>query len=148
MPRLHRSFRPRTVAILLIAPLGGCALGDAGGRSRSGYCPVKHGKLYFEMTGSGEPIVLIHGGQMDCRIWDAEVELLRSNYRVIRYDVRGYGRSPAPTEVYSLHEDLARLLDRLEVPKAHLVGLSLGGAAAIDFAIAHPERVGKLVVVV
>src|SRR5205807_6862604 len=69
------------------------------------------------------------------------------HYRVIRYDVRGYGRSETPTRPYSDVKDLLALLDGLGVEKAHLVGLSLGGRIAIDFALQHPDRVRSLVAV-
>jgi pimeloyl-ACP methyl ester carboxylesterase len=127
----------------LAALSGGCSL--TAERAHGGWLRTPVGKVYYETAGAGEAVVLIHGGQMDCRIWDEQMALLAPSYRVIRYDVRGYGGSPAPSGVYSQFDDLAALLDRLGVAKAHVVGLSLGGAVAIDFAIAHPDRVKKVV---
>jgi len=98
-------------------------------------------------SGTGAPVVLIHGGQMDRRMWDPQFESWSKKYRVVRYDVRGYGRSPTPTVPYSDTEDLLAVLDALAIPKAHLVGLSLGGRIAIDFTLVHPDRVASLVAV-
>ena len=88
--------------------------------------------------------MLIHGGQLDCRMWDDQFDALPGASASIRYDVRGYGGSPRPEVLYSDADDLAGLLDYLEVKKAHLVGLSLGGRIAIDFALAHPTGVSSL----
>ena len=77
-------------------------------------------------------------------MWDDQFDALARQFRVIRYDVRGYGGSPRPELLYSDADDLAGLLDYLEVKKAHVVGLSLGGRIAIDFALAHPTRVSSL----
>jgi pimeloyl-ACP methyl ester carboxylesterase len=89
--------------------------------------------------------VLIHGGQMDCRMWDDQFNTLAESFHVIRYDVRGYGGSFQPDLLYSDADDLAGLLDYLKVKQAHIVGLSLGGRIAIDFAVGHPARVSSLV---
>ena len=110
-----------------------------------GQVPVNGGKLYYEITGQGHALVLIHGGQLDRRMWDDQFRFFGSKYKVIRYDVRGFGNSPAAAEPYSDKEDLAALLKFLKVEKAYIAGLSLGGRIAIDFAIAHPEMVDALV---
>jgi pimeloyl-ACP methyl ester carboxylesterase len=103
--------------------------------------------LYCEVAGEGHPIVLIHGGQLDRRMWDDQFTLLATMHRVIRYDIRGFGKSAAPTEPYGDVDDLLHLLDAFGIEKAHLVGLSLGGAIATDFTIAHPDRVTSLTAV-
>ena len=113
----------------------------------SGFVRVAEPVIYYEVAGSGEPVVLIHGGQMDRRMWDPQFESWSKKYRLVRYDVRGYGRSPTPTLPYSDTDDLLAVLDALAIPKAHLVGLSLGGRIAIDFTLAHPDRVASLVAV-
>ncbi len=116
-------------------------LGPPEGR---GFAPVAGTRLFYEIRGQGEPVVLIHGGQLDSRMWDDQFEPYSREFRVLRYDVRGFGGSPPAETVYSNEEDLAALLDYVGFPKAHLVGLSLGGGIAIDFALAHPDRVLSL----
>jgi pimeloyl-ACP methyl ester carboxylesterase len=112
---------------------------------QSGFAEINGGKIYYEVAGSGYPLVLIHGGQMDRRMWDEQFDLFSKSYRVIRYDVRGFGKSPASTNVYADEEDLATLLKYLHVDKAYVVGLSLGGRIAIDFALTHPDMTDGIV---
>jgi pimeloyl-ACP methyl ester carboxylesterase len=109
-----------------------------------GFASIGGTRLFYQVKGTGQAVVLIHGGQLDCRMWDDQFTALSGHFRVIRYDVRGYGGSFRPDRPYSDAEDLAGLLDYLEVDTVHLVGLSLGGRIAIDFAVAHPARVRSL----
>jgi pimeloyl-ACP methyl ester carboxylesterase len=109
-----------------------------------GFAPVAETRLFYEVKGTGPVVVLIHGGQLDSRMWDDQFDVLARQFTVVRYDVRGYGGSFQSDQLYSDAEDLAGLLDYLKVPKAHLVGLSLGGRIAVDFAVAHPTRVRSL----
>lgn len=101
--------------------------------------------LYYEKVGAGAPVVLIHGGNLDSGVWDDDVEVLAKRWTVVRYDVRPYGRSGPVTPGYVWHEDLRALMDHLKIARAHMVGLSLGGRAAVNFALAYPERAGRLV---
>ena len=104
------------------------------------------GQLYVESKGQGRPVVLIHGGQLDRRMWDREFDALTTQYHTIRYDVRGFGLSPAGSDTtFRSYLDLGALLDSLGITRTSIVGLSLGGRIAVDFAIAHPERVDRLV---
>jgi pimeloyl-ACP methyl ester carboxylesterase len=112
---------------------------------KTGYVKVGDAELYYEELGEGDPVVLIHGGALDCRMWDGTFETLARRFRVIRYDVRGLGRSNSPPGAYYDHGDLYALLKRLGIRKTAVVGLSLGGRIAIDFAIQHPEMVMALV---
>jgi pimeloyl-ACP methyl ester carboxylesterase len=103
--------------------------------------------LYYEVAGEGGPLVLVHAGIADGRMWDAQMDAFSRRYRVIRPDMRGFGRSPMVAGPYSHHADLRALLDALEVGRAAFVGCSMGGATVIDFALENPERVEALVLV-
>lgn len=113
----------------------------------TGRVRVPGSTLFYESAGTGSPVILLHGGNLDRRMWDAEFGALQRTHRVIRYDARGYGRSGAADTAFSAHHDLRALMDALQLPRASLVGLSLGGRVAMDFALAHPERVDRLVLV-
>jgi pimeloyl-ACP methyl ester carboxylesterase len=89
--------------------------------------------------------VLLHGGNLDRRMWDAQLQVLAARFRVIRYDARGFGRSAPADTAFQAHTDLYALLQHLAVHHASLVGSSLGGRIAIDFALEHPEMVDRLV---
>jgi pimeloyl-ACP methyl ester carboxylesterase len=127
--------------------IGAAACAPGSPRVETGTLPVTGGTVSYEVAGSGEPVVLIHGGFGDRRMWDDQFSVLARDYRVLRYDHRGFGRSPAPDTTYSPVRDLIQLLDRAEMDRAHIVGNSLGGALAITFGILHPERVRSLTVV-
>lgn len=101
--------------------------------------------LYYEAAGSGSVVVLMHSGNLDRRMWDPQFLALAREHRVIRYDARGYGRSGSANSPYRGDDDLYALLLALHVPRASLVGLSQGGRIAIDFALAHPTMVDRLV---
>jgi len=114
---------------------------------KSSTASVNGARLHYEVVGEGEPLVLVHAGIADSRMWDAQIEAFAQRYRVIRYDMRGFGKTAMVEGAYSHHEDLRGLLDYLDVRRAHLVGCSMGGATALDFALRFPERVGALVLV-
>jgi pimeloyl-ACP methyl ester carboxylesterase len=113
----------------------------------TGFIDLDDTRLYYEVVGQGEPIVLIHGRFGDRRHWDAQFEALAGNYRVLRYDVRGFGRSSMPAEgvAFCHHDDLVELLKRLGLASAHVVGFSMGSEIAFDFALAHPDMSRSLV---
>jgi 3-oxoadipate enol-lactonase len=101
-----------------------------------------------EGPASAPPVLLVHPLGVTHRLWDATAAALRDRYRVVRYDVRGHGRSAAPPGPYTLAQmadDAARLLDRLDIDAVHFVGMSMGGCVAMAFALAHPARVRSLV---
>lgn len=109
-----------------------------------GLVPVKGSELYFEEAGSGPVVVLIHGGWLNSRQWDEQMQRFSKTYRVIRYDCRGYGRSPMGDSTYASYEDLAALLRHLDVQRANIIGVSQGAQVAIDFAEHYPEAVQSL----
>jgi pimeloyl-ACP methyl ester carboxylesterase len=113
----------------------------------AGRAPVPAGELYYELAGSGDAVVLIHGNAGDLRHWDAQFESLADEYQVLRYDLRGFGRSsaPVPGEAFSAFGDLAALLTFLDIPRAHIVGWSVGAGVAADFALAYPEMTRSMV---
>jgi pimeloyl-ACP methyl ester carboxylesterase len=102
-------------------------------------------KLYYEVAGKGEALILLHSGYTDSRLWDYQFELFSKYFKVIRYDIRGFGRSDRPEQSFSHIEDLRGLLSNLDIDKTHLVGVSMGGSIAIDFTIQYPEMVDSLV---
>jgi 3-oxoadipate enol-lactonase len=106
---------------------------------------VPGSRLYYESMGSGPTVVLLHGGNLDRRMWDEQLPVLVPHFRVIRYDARGFGRSGHADTVFQAHADLYALLHHLDVRRASFVGLSLGGRIAIDFTLEHPDMVEKLV---
>jgi len=115
----------------------------------SGYADVNGTTLYFEVAGTGHPLVLIHGFGGNLKMWDDQFSQFALHYKVIRYDVRGFGKSAIPVEgeSYRHEEDLKALLEHLDINKASLIGQSMGGGIAIDFAIAYPESTHSLVLV-
>ena len=113
----------------------------------SGYLPIPGARLYFEAAGEGHPLVLIHAGVADNRMWDEQFTVFAQRYRVIRYDTRGFGKSKTEDVEFSNHQDLLDMLDHLNVRKAYLVGASRAGGIAINFTLEHPERVDGLALV-
>ncbi len=141
---------PRSTDLLSAHPIQGTgSMSESAQQNpvQSGYVQVEGGKLYYEAAGAGETIVLIHDGLVHREIWDAQFAVLARNYRVIRYDRRGYGLSPKPEKPYSIIEDLHGLFAGMKIDRAAVMGMSMGGGLAIDFALAYPEKVQMLVLV-
>ena len=114
--------------------------------TESGFIPLHDVALYFEAAGAGEPLILLHGLGLNLHLWDDQFAAFAERFRVIRYDLRGFGRSlPTTATPFSHAEDLKNLLDQLCIDRAHLLGLSLGGRIATDFALRYPRRVARLV---
>lgn len=103
------------------------------------------GAIFYQTTGSGAPIVLLHAGVADSRMWDPQIDSFAARHRVIRYDMRGFGKSTLPDGLFAHHEDLLTLIDTLKLDSVWLVGASFGGSVAVDFALAYPERICGLV---
>ncbi|HJV41842.1 alpha/beta hydrolase [Caulobacter sp.] len=114
--------------------------------AETGFVPVPNGKLAFETCGGGtKTIVLLHDGILHSAAYDEVWPTLCQRFRVIRYDRRGYGASPPAGQPYRPVDDLAVLMKTLDVPHASLVGSSSGSGLAVDYALAHPEQVDRLV---
>ena len=114
----------------------------------SGFADVNGTRLYYEVAGRGDAVVLVHGLCLDTRMWDAQFDVLADRYRVVRYDVRGFGKSAVPTvEAFRHADDLRALLDYVDAPAAHVVGLSMGGRIALHHALLYPEATRSLVLV-
>jgi 3-oxoadipate enol-lactonase len=101
--------------------------------------------LYAEEAGKGATVVLVHAGICDSRMWDPQWDAFPAVHRTVRYDLRGFGRSPLPPQPYSHGRDLVALLERLGIQQATLVGASLGGRVALEVAVTHPEVVDALI---
>jgi pimeloyl-ACP methyl ester carboxylesterase len=136
---------PTLVILLLLAMPSPALEGGLSEVSANGMVDIGNGQLYYEIDGSGPTVVLLHGGMLDLRMWDSQVKPLTQHFRVLRYDARGHGRSDPIEGEHSHYDDLFRLMNTLEIEKAAIVGLSLGGRTAIDFALEHPDRVSALV---
>lgn len=115
--------------------------------SETGFLTVQGAPLYYEVTGQGQPLLFIHAGIADSRMWDEQFLVFAQDYRVIRYDLRGFGKSQFPAGSFANYEDPAALLHSLNVEKTHVIAVSFGGKVAVDFALLHPEMVSSLVLV-
>jgi pimeloyl-ACP methyl ester carboxylesterase len=111
------------------------------------FVTVPGGKLWYEVEGAGDALVFLHDGLLPSATWDGQLAYFARRFRAVRYDRRGYGRSEPATAEFSDLDDLAALLDHLGIAKTILVGCSSGSRIAVDFALAHPDRVTGLVLV-
>ena len=122
--------------------------------SESGFAQIRNARLAWWAAGPADadadgghdhPLVLVHAGVADARMWEPIVPALAAEHRVIRFDMRGYGRSLSGRGAFSPPGDLADLLDALAIERAHVVGASFGGLVALELAATQPERVASLV---
>ena len=107
--------------------------------------PFSDSKIYVEEQGIGNALILLHGGHMDHRMWESQVNKFKDSYRVITIDMRGNGMTENGPSDYQNAEAMLEVMKYLGIDKASFVGLSMGGIAAIDFTLAHPDKVDKLV---
>ncbi|HXV34960.1 MAG TPA: alpha/beta hydrolase [Gaiellaceae bacterium] len=107
--------------------------------------PVNGTELAYDSAGNGPGILLLHAGVGDRRLWDGQTGPFADRHRVVRPDLRGFGETPLPGGPFSYVEDVRGLLDHLGIDRAALVANSFGGRVALDFTLAHPERVTALV---
>ena len=133
------SHRIRLLAVMLFLAIATPAAAQA---IRTGKTT---GGIAYDVRGSGPPLVLITGSNLDRRMWNREAEWLSKRYTVVRYDIRAHGESDTATKPFSHLDDLTLLLDELAIPKATLIGLSAGAFIALDAALDRPTRVERIV---
>lgn len=117
-------------------------------RRDSGLAAINNALIYYEIAGEGQPLVMIHAGVADSRQWNNEFAYFTNRYRVLRYDMRGYGKSEPVAGEFSHLQDLTALLDHLQLDQPLvLMGCSMGGGLAMDFALTYPANVKALIMV-
>lgn len=112
---------------------------------QTGYVQTGDGKLYYETTGEGQALVMLHAGFVDSGMWNAQWQALSNHFQVVRFDMLGYGKSDPARGPVNRRQHLSEVLTQLAIERAFLIGCSLGGEIIIDFALEHPERVSGLV---
>jgi pimeloyl-ACP methyl ester carboxylesterase len=152
---------PRLAAVLLflLTALGGAAAAEPPWMTlpptpalpqpaaESGLAPVNGVKIWYATFGSGEPVILLHGGLAHAEYWGKQVPALAARYRVVVMDSRGHGRSSRDARPFGydlMTDDVVGLMDFLKIDKAALVGWSDGAILGLDMALRHPERLSKL----
>jgi pimeloyl-ACP methyl ester carboxylesterase len=116
---------------------------------KKGFAEVNDTRLYYEIAGKGHPLILIHGFSSNAKNWDNQFEVFAKNFKVMRYDMRGFGKSALPIvgKEYSHTEDLKALLNQLGMDYAYIIGSSMGGWIALDFTLEYPEVTKALILV-
>lgn len=115
---------------------------------QSGFIQIENNQVHYVMEGHGESVLLLHGGYLDLTMWEPQVAaLVDSGFQVIRFSDLGHGQTKSSDEPITGHEIISSLLDSLAITSSHMVGLSWGAMLAVDFALQHPERVNKLILV-
>jgi pimeloyl-ACP methyl ester carboxylesterase len=145
MTKVPRIATAALAALLAVGASGNSARAQSAPVTVTGYVTVDSSRLYYEECGAGPAIVLVHDGLMGAASWDLIWPTLCGHAHVLRYDRRGVGRSTAPKMRFSQAADLEALMAARGVSDATVVGSSAGGAIAIDFTLAHPDRVQRLV---
>lgn len=113
----------------------------------TGFVEVEGVRLAYQRAGDGPDLVLVHAGLADSGMWDEQFSMLATRFRVLRYDMRGFGRSSMPPGLFSHHTDLAQLVGALGIQQAHYIGCSMGAKVVIDLAVEEPDRFISMVLV-
>lgn len=111
------------------------------------YLDLDDGRIYYEVAGEGEPLVMLHAGIAHSAMWDPQFEFFAPHYEVVRFDQRGFGKTMTLTRDINRRGDLLALLDHLNINRAIVMGCSMGGGLALDFTLEHPERVSALILI-
>ena len=139
------SYTTITSTLLLIV---GCCLDNNptyGQIIKKHLIPVADSKIYVEESGQGPALLLLHGGLLDHRMWQPQMDELNKKYRVLNCDLRKHGLTQDGDSTFLNSTALALVLDALGIAKTHVMGLSFGAVAAVDLVLAHPERIDKLI---
>lgn len=104
-------------------------------------------RIFYETAGQGPALVMLHAGIAHSAMWDPQFEYFQNHYRVVRYDQRGFGKTTTTVQEFNRRADLSALLDHLHMERAIVMGCSMGGSTAIDFALEYPERVAALILI-
>lgn len=111
------------------------------------YIKTGNDSIFYEISGSGPTMVFIHDGLVHSEVWEAQFSYFSKEYKVVRYDRRGYGKSSPATGNYSNLDDLNTLFTQLKIDRACLLGASSGGRLAIDFTLSYPQKVSSMILV-
>jgi pimeloyl-ACP methyl ester carboxylesterase len=111
------------------------------------YLVLDGARIYYETAGQGDALLLAHAGFVDSRMWDEQFEFFAQRYQVVRFDMRGFGKSDPAQGPVVRRQEIYSLMQHLDIQKAVLVGCSMGGANVLDFALEHPEMTQALVLV-
>lgn len=130
----------RFTLLVLLLLLAGCTR-----PVKQHWITVADSKVYVEESGRGEALILLHGGTLDHRMWEQQVNVFRKHFRVLNIDIRGHGLTQNGDSSYLASDALVTVLDSLRINRAHVAGLSLGAVVATAFAIDHPARLNKLI---
>jgi pimeloyl-ACP methyl ester carboxylesterase len=117
------------------------------GAVQTGFAEINGTKIYYEVAGEGQLFVMVHAGIANKSQWDDQFDFFAQKYKVVRYDMRGYGQSLPVADDYQRHEDIRALMDFLNIDHAYLMGCSMGGGACMNFALEYPNRADALIMV-
>src|ERR1700760_104394 len=132
---------------LLIICLNMLVIVHGNAQMQEGFVQVNDGKLFYQKSGAGPPLIFLHGICLDHRMWNDQVKYFSDSFTCINIDLRGFGKSSVPgSATYSFHEDIHTFLDSLHIEEpVVLIALSMGGKAVVNFALVYPEKTKALV---
>ncbi len=114
---------------------------------QTGIAPINGTQMYYEVAGSGHPLIMVHAGVADNRMWDDQFDVFAEHYRVIRFDQRGFGQTKPVDGEFRRYEDIYALLKFIGIEQTYLMGCSMGGGACINFALEHPDMAKALITI-